>query len=388
MGGIGVFFPGPDGYATFEQNFQAGTGQDPADRLNAPLVLEAEYTAVVAALNAGPVGGVDRLEDYVLNLVRIDLAGITLEGVGPHPTGIKGLLAFGAKLPVGTANGTNMQVTTGGASFLAGQSVPSGWLVEPKASANLTADEVRQIIDDGVAEADRVRAAIRQIGSRTRMVIGVTDTDGTVLGLFRMEDATFFSIDVAVAKARNVAYYADPADLQTVDQVDANFDGTPEVPAGTAFTNRTFRYLSTPFFPTGVDTAPSGPFSILNDPGINPQTAENVGPALAADQYTSVLGYDAFNPGTNFRELDDMGRVVGNQNGIVFFPGSTPLYKNGVLVGGLGVSGDGVDQDDVVTFGGAGEFRPGLNEAFDRADEVFVRGVRLPYQKFSRNPHG
>jgi hypothetical protein len=57
------------------------------------------------------------------------------------------------------------------------------------------------------------------------------------------------------------------------------------------------------------------------------------------------------------------------------------------LVGGFGVSGDGVDQDDVVTFGGAGEFLPRPDGEILRADEAFVRGIRLPYQKFSRNPH-
>jgi uncharacterized protein GlcG (DUF336 family) len=220
------------------------------------------------------------------------------------------------------------------------------------------------------------------------MVLSVTDKDGEILGLFRMSDATFFSIDVAVAKARNVAYYADPADIQDVDRVDANLDGTPDVQPGVAFTNRTFRYLATTYFPTGVDTAPPGPFSILNDPGTNPTTGENIGAPLPASQYTSVLGYDAFNPGTNFREADDPGAVIQNQNGIVFFPGSTPLYKNGELVGGLGISGDGVDQDDVVTFSAAGDKLPGRDSGIVRADQTFVNGVRLPYQKFLRNPRG
>ena len=52
------------------------------------------------------------------------------------------------------------------------------------------------------------------------MVIAVADTAGNVLGLFRMPDATVFSIDVAVAKARNTAYYADPTALQKADKVD------------------------------------------------------------------------------------------------------------------------------------------------------------------------
>ena len=30
-----------------------------------------------------------------------------------------------------------------------------------------------------------------------------------------------------------------------------------------------------------------------------------------------------------------------------------PLYRNGVLIGAIGVSGDGIDQDDLVAFYGA-----------------------------------
>jgi uncharacterized protein GlcG (DUF336 family) len=399
VGGIGVFFPGPDGFATFEQDFQhaddrAALGLKPQttnERLNAPLVLEAEYTAFAAAGGEGMIAGIAPVAGFVVPRGRIDLVGITLEIYGPHPHGEKGLVAFGRGLGTGTPDGTDMPVNAGGDLFIDGQSVPDGWLVDPvdAADGSLSADEVRQIIEDGIAEANLVRSAIRlPLGQRSRMVLSVTDTNGEVLGLFRMPDATFFSIDVAVAKARNVAYYADPAAIQNVDRVDGNLDGTPDVAAGVAFTNRTFRYLATTYFPTGVDTAPPGPFSILNDPGINPQTAENLGAALPANQYTSVLGFDSFNPGTNFREGNDPAAVIGNQNGIVFFPGSTPLYKNGVLVGGLGVSGDGVDQDDVVTFSGGGDFLPGRDSGVVRADQTIVNGVRLPYQKFLRNPRG
>ena len=76
-----------------------------------------------------------------------------------------------------------------------------------------------------------------------------------------------------------------------------------------------------------------------------------------------------------------------NQNGIVFFPGSSPLYRGTQkqLIGGFGVSGDGVDQDDVMTVAGQAGFDAPLQL---RADQVFVRGVRLPYQKFNRNPEG
>jgi len=192
-----------------------------------------------------------------------------------------------------------------------------------------------------------------------------------------MPDATVFSIDVAVAKARNVNYYADVSQLQFVDQV---------VTAGTAFTNRTFRFLALPRFPSTIDGPPPAPFSVLNDGGANFLTGRSIGAPLPASAFNSVSGHDAFHPGTNFHQR----RNVLNQNGVVFFPGSAPLYKviNGIplLFGGFGVSVDGVDQDDVVTSGGVGPF--GVPAAIFQADQTFVRGVRLPYQNFNRNPSG
>jgi hypothetical protein len=75
--------------------------------------------------------------------------------------------------------------------------------------------------------------------------------------------------------------------------------------------------------------------------------------------------------------------VNPNQNGIVFFPGALPLYRNGVLVGGLGISGDGVDEDDFVTAGAAAGFEA---PPARRADQISIDGVRLPYLNFPRNP--
>ena len=127
--------------------------------------------------------------------------------------------------------------------------------------------------------------------------------------------------------------------------------------------------------------------------GINPKTGENWGnKALPASVYalpasiypgqpkSSVVAFDAFNASRNFRDPLNLA----NQNGIVFFPGSSAMYKNSsVLVGGFGVSGDGVYQDDVVTSVGEISLTAPANI---RADQYFVAGVRLPYQKFNRNP--
>ncbi len=221
---------------------------------------------------------------------------------------------------------------------------PEGDLVAPQDGSALSAADVRQILDRAIDTANQTRAAIRlPIGSRTRMVIAVTDVDGTVLGLTRMPDATFFSIDVAVAKARNMVYFSSAAGAADL----------PGIPAGTAVTNRTIGFGAQPFFPPGIDGSDHGPFFDL-------------------------YAQDTANPCTQGSQPANP-----NQNGIVFFPGALPLYRNGVLVGGLGVSGDGVDQDDYVTSGAALGFEA---PASSQADRVFIDGVRMPYLKFPRNP--
>jgi uncharacterized protein GlcG (DUF336 family) len=451
VGGIGVFFPGSSGYATFEQGFRSNMDplsgeplpqrlrQTEKERTNSDLTLEAELIAFAAAGGSEgasfPVnkivdssgGAVPDLPGFDLPFGRLTLVGIELEVFGPHPRGLKTLKSIdlteedravrgACKLKDGCLGGgdsgshlagfdavitdndldpTNDGVSMGVDFVRDGEAVPEGWLVGPKASSvdPISESDVERIIGNAIHEADRVRAAIRlPFGSRTSMVFSVTDTTGNILGLFRMPDATVFSIDVAVAKARNTAYYADATAIQLEDRVDRRdpdglscpLTGTPDlVPAGAAFSNRTFRFLADPRYPDGVDGTCPGPFSVLLDPGTHPETAENdlSGP-VPYDAHTSVLGFDAFNPGTNFRDPDE----VANQNGIVFFPGSTPIYKDDKLIGGLGVSGDGVDQDDVVTFSAGDGFLP--PDAALRADEVFVRGVRLPFIKFLRNPRG
>ena len=76
------------------------------------------------------------------------------------------------------------------------------------------------------------------------------------------------------------------------------------------------------------------------------------------------------------------------QNGIQIFPGSLPVYRGSVLVGAIGVSGDGIDQDDMIGFlglGNAGQSVGGIANAAltKRADTVTVTvggsPVRLRY---------
>jgi len=127
------------------------------------------------------------------------------------------------------------------------------------------------------------------------------------------------------------------------------------VPNGTAVTNRTIGFGAQPFFPPGIDGSSAGPFF-------------------------NLYQQDVANPCTQGFQA---GPPNANKSGIVFFPGSVGLYRNGALVGGLGVSGDGVDEDDYVTAGGAAGFEAPTQI---RADQILIDTVRLPYLKFPRNP--
>ncbi|MGA7500374.1 MAG: hypothetical protein WBX00_26885 [Isosphaeraceae bacterium] len=389
VGGIGVFFPGTTGYATEENS-----------KLNTPLLYNphkldlsevAEYMAFVAAGGSksaglpfsGPVNNAPALPDFTEPFGRIDLAGITLDIFGGGGLeGPKNLLNFGATLGAGNANdGTDMPVDKQGDTYLAGQGVPYGWLVTPHAGGGLTATDVEAIVARGITEANQVRAQIRlPLNNTARMSFAVSDENGNILGLYRMQDADYFSIGVAVAKARNVAYYDNASQLQPSDEIKG-------IPPGTALTTRTIRYLSLPFFPEGIDIDPPGPGSILTDGGVT-KYGTNKGAPLPASAFQSLQGYADFNPNSNFHDPYNKA----NQNGVVFFPGSTPLYKDATgsglrsqLVAGLGVSGDGVLEDDDVTSNASIAFAPSFT--IHRADQVKLRGVRLPYFKYNRNPH-
>jgi len=226
---------------------------------------------------------------------------------------------------------------------------PEGDLIAPVAGplGGLSAADVKQILDSAEATANTTRAAIRlPLGSKARMVIAVADLDGTIIGLRRMRDSTVFSIDVAASKARNMVYF------NSAIRTTADLNG---VPMGTAVTSRTISFGAQPLYPPGIDGSNAGPFFNL---------------------YTMDLA----NPCTQGFQS---GAANLNKSGIVFFPGSAGLFRSGALAGGLGVSGDGVDQDDYVTNGGTKGFEAPPNI---RADQIMDLGVRLPYFKFPRNP--
>jgi uncharacterized protein GlcG (DUF336 family) len=316
----------PGGVPIFKNNRVAGGVGVVADPSTANYNGVVEYAAVAATfgngfgLNPVPYPGA-----VVVNGITLPFVEQTTLPAGYSAETPLGLYAYGP--------------TAGSGSPLEGDLVPE----RGSTLGGLTLAQVQQIVQQAVTLGNLTRAAIRlPVGSRARFVISVADLDGSLLALYRMPDATLFSVDVAVAKSRNVIYFSGNPGTDL-----------PGVPTGTAVTNRTLDFAAQPFYPSGIDGTQPGPFYPL-------------------------FVHDVQNPCTQGSQPQG-----ANTSGIVFFPGSTPLYLNGKLVGGLGVSGDDVDQEDFDAAGGANGFAA---PTAIRADNIVDRGVRLTYEKFPPNP--
>jgi uncharacterized protein GlcG (DUF336 family) len=270
-------------------------------------------------------------------------------------------------------------------------------------AAPITEAEARVILEEAFTVMSRARAQIRQpLDSRAQVTISLVDTRGRVLGIVRSPDAPIFGIDVSLQKARTANFFSGafaanellsaPGEVpEFVARVRA-FVGDPNALTGAfAYSDRAGGNLSRPYFPDGEVGQPHGPLS-RPIAQFNPFST-GLQSALVLGNLTQHLGFVTGVSGTDTpRNCTSLPQIDnGNSrlaNGIQIFPGSVPIYRNGALVGGIGVSGDGIDQDDMISFLGlhnAGRRAGGIGNAPKdiRADRIMVqvgsRQVRLRY---------
>ncbi len=258
----------------------------------------------------------------------------------------------------------------------------------PIAGSALSSAEVGQILGSAALTANITRAGIRQpLGSNARVNIAVVDVDGRILGLFRQADAPVFGFDVSVQKARTVAFM-NRADAGTqiraagfgsyVDRAAA--DGIL-LNGGIAFSDRGFGFLHRPLFPDGINNTPAGPFSTE----LGAWSPFNVG--LQSDLVIERLTVPRAGclKRTQMKRMPTCGctAIPSLPNGIQIFAGGVPLYRGNTLVGAIGISGDGIEQDDFIAAGGANNFAPPPEI---RSDRILVRGARLPFIKLPPRP--
>jgi uncharacterized protein GlcG (DUF336 family) len=262
------------------------------------------------------------------------------------------------------------------------------------AGSGLSAAEVQQILGQAAFTANITRAGIRQpLGSNARVSISVVDVDGKILGIFRQADAPVFGFDVSAQKARTAAFLARPdagAQLQAAGLgsyvARAALDGIT-LNGSIAFSDRGFGFLHRPLFPDGINDTDAGPFSST----LEEWSPFNVGLQLDLIQLSQLLSpFTPSNPLKNHRIGSKKAAVPngcttipGLKNGMQIFAGGIPLYKGSTLVGAIGISGDGIDQDDFISAGGANNFAAPREM---RSDRLFVRGARLPFIKIPPRP--
>ena len=285
--------------------------------------------------------------------------------------------------------------------------------------AALTAPEASTLLDRALNVAQRTRAQIRRpLGDAARVSVAVVDTEGRVLGLARSRDAPVFGADVALQKARSAmflsnaaaasdllatpdtTYLADSSAASIADYVQGfrDFLGQPAAlsDGAVAYSARSLGNLARPYFPDGI-RAPNnfGPLSKrigawspfttgLQLDLVNSAIGQHVGFVLgggADGTPGSCTGMPATSSG--FSRLP---------NGLQIFAGGVPIYRGSTLVGGLGVSGDGVDQDDLIAFLGLHEASLALGTlnhapAAMRADQLAPQGARLRYVQCPQTPY-
>ena len=292
----------------------------------------------------------------------------------------------------------------------------------------LTAAEVQAIAASALAVARRSRAQIRRpLGSPARVTISIVDSDGAILAIARSRDAPVFGTDVSLQKARSAAFLSSAAAAAALAGApDAvyldgglvvlrseplaqyvtglrSFLGLPTALAdgAIAFSTRAAGNLSRPFYPDGVDANPPGPLSkpagewTPFSTGVQLDLAYNAliqhvafVSGLAADVPANCTGVQGFDGGFGVA-----GAIPALANGFQIFPGGVPIFRGAQLVGGIGVSGDGVDQDDMIAFlglheaaqdlgGGLGNAPPAM-----RSDTLVPAGSRLRYVNCPQAPY-
>lgn len=212
----------------------------------------------------------------------------------------------------------------------------------------LTALEVEDILRRAAERSQITRAGIRvPRGKITQVWISVINNPASpgvepvVLGTYRTPDATIFSWDVAVQKARTALFFSRGLER-----------GAPR-----AFSSRSVGFLAQSMYPPGIAGTFPGPFN-------------------GFQELWSLVNF-----GPNDNRVPAQPINLNVPNGITIFPGGFPLYRNGVLIGAIGVSGDGIEQDDIAAAAGTANFPPPPGS---RSDDFVFQNARIPYAKFPR----
>ena len=221
----------------------------------------------------------------------------------------------------------------------------------------LTAADVQAVINKAAESVD------------VPLVIAVTDRSGNILGVYRKAGAP------ATASA-NFGVMADAAEVAVGLARTASFFSNDQAP----LSSRTVRFISGVHFPPGIIDAPTAPLYGIenNERGCSFNVAYLPGQALpqprSIDGLSPSLGVITGKP-----DIYDSDSQAVN-------PGGVPLFRNGRLVGGVGVSGAAAGVVEFAAYSGA--IGAGFVPTPAPPGVVVVGGVSLPFVNQTTRPSG
>jgi uncharacterized protein GlcG (DUF336 family) len=384
--------------------------------------LTLQYTDATAANFAAPVNAVGTFQSIppVTNLFAGPALGHTAIAGTAYGTPASGIVPDGTLGPR-LYPGVDAFVFTNGRKLLF---PPTTGLV-PGSGQAITAGEAQALMTSALKIAFAARAAIRNpLGSFAQVNVTIVDLDGNVLAQARTPDAPIFGADVSRQKARTSVFFSrsDAASQINAITVPASTETgtfanyitrsqslvTPTVFAdGFAWTEVSIGLIARPFYPDGIDGNPPGSLSLpfpdwsifstgLQTDLIGPDILAFVGATENGKLFPPPPAGCANNGGSGelrvMPAVNKFGVKKGLKtqlaNGMQIFSGSVPIYRGSVLVGGIGVSGDGIQQDSLVAFLGVQDGPATLNNAPTaiRADQLSAGGVLLRYINCPRAP--
>ena len=271
----------------------------------------------------------------------------------------------------------------------------------------MTAGEVQGLITSTLNVAYMARAAIRiPTNSFAQITVSVVDLDGNILGMARTPDAPVFGADVSLQKARSSVFFSRTdaaAEINAITYPAATTPGTfadyitrsqglvePTVFSdGIAWSLVGIGDISRPYFPDGIDGNPPGSLSIP----INRWSIFSDGIQLdlvkqdfvnALNGFISPVGC-ANSLGQGLQPTASGGKTQ-LADGAQIFSGGFPIYRGLTLVGAIGISGDGIQQDSMISFLGLQDFTdPGVASPIThaplsiRSDNLSPNGIKLRY---------
>jgi uncharacterized protein GlcG (DUF336 family) len=295
----------------------------------------------------------------------------------------------------------------------------------------LTRAEALGILKAAYASGIITRAQIRNPpGSPMAVTVSVVDTNGTILGIATIPDAPVFGIDVSLQKARSAVFmssqYGDAAlqstaantspvpgvlpvpDVARFSKAAKNFFGTAIASGAYAWGTRAIGNIHRDTYPDGIDTTPNGPLSLPQN--ISTVFSDGLQLNLVLNNIIQHIGFVAGIPITVGGQKITVPDTANHctqlpppptsptgfpvlSNGLQIFPGGFPIYRGNTLVGGIGISGDGVDQDDMTGFlgvyNGGQQLKTGVGEApFNmRASKLYANGAAPHYVNCPYSPY-